>query len=131
MKKFITAFILMIFCLCTFTYAYAEENVPQEAPVTEAETTINTSQPRLMVTAFKVEGESVSPETKSTIEISIKNYSSSKSVRNIKLSILDETGDIKPDGIGTAFVEKIKSGSSYTWSIPVTVSKRHKPVSIS
>ena len=124
MKKFITAFIFMLFCLCTFTYAYAEENEAQVAPTAEAETTINASQPRLMVTAFKVEGDSVSPEAKSTIEISIKNYSSSKTVRNIKLSILDETGEIKPDGIGTAFVEKIKSGGSYTWSIPVTVSKK-------
>lgn len=114
MKKLSIFIITLLMTLSIGTVAFADD---------KAETTVDASQPRLMVTSYKLDGDSVSPDKNSTLEITIKNFSSTKSVRNIKLSLLDESGEIKADGTGTQFVERIYSGSTYTWSIPIVVSK--------
>lgn len=120
MKKALIFILTIIICFGFAVYAYAEEtDIPSEP-----ETTQDASQPRLMVTSYKIEGGSVSPEKKAELQITMKNYSSKKAVSNIKLSILDETGDIKADGMGTEYVEIIYAGGTYTWKVPVIVSKK-------
>ncbi len=120
MKKALIFILTIIICCGFAVYAYAEEtDIPSEP-----ETTQDVSQPRLMVTSYKIEGGSVSPEKKAELRITMKNHSSTKAVSNIKLSILDETGDIKPDGMGTEYVKIIYAGGTYTWKVPVIVSKK-------
>ncbi len=120
MKKALIFILTIIICCGFAVYAYAEEtDIPSEP-----ETTQDVSQPRLMVTSYKIEGGSVSPEKKAELQITMKNHSSTKAVSNIKLSILDETGDIKPDGMGTEYVKIIYAGGTYTWKVPVIVSKK-------
>lgn len=120
MKKALIFILTIIICCGFAVYAYAEEtDIPSEP-----ETTQDVSQPRLMVTSYKIEGGSVSPEKKAELQITMKNHSSTKAVSNIKLSILDETGDIKPDGMGTEYVKIIYAGGTYTWKVPVIASKK-------
>lgn len=124
MKKILIV-LMVILCLSFSITAYAAE-IPETDPVPAAEevtTTQDASQPRLMVSSYDLDTDSLLPDAKSELKIVIKNYSNSKSVSNIKLSILDESGEIKAKGTGTQYVERIYAGSTYTWKIPLTVSK--------
>lgn len=89
----------------------------------EVETTTalqDTSQPRLMVTEYKVENNSIIPGESRKVNITIKNTSPSKAVSNIKLALSDESGELKTDGMGTAYVKSISANSSYTWAVALT-----------
>lgn len=112
MKKLITIILAVIMCFGFTLTAYAEET----------ETTQDASNPRLMVTDFKVEGGSLTPNKKSKVTITLKNYSNTKYIKNIKLSVTEESGDIKPVGTGNKFVDIIYAGSTYTWEIELTAS---------
>lgn len=96
--------------------------IPFSAFANEEETTQDASQPRLMVTEYKVENGYIMPSSKSNLEIKFKNYSNKKALYNVKLSIADESGEIKTESMPTAYVERIYAGSSYTWKIPLTAS---------
>lgn len=114
MKKLITIILAVIMCFGFTLTAYASGE--------EKETTQDASTPRLMVTDFKVEGGSLMPNKKSTVTITLKNYSKTKYIKNIKLSISEESGDIKPVGTGNKFVDIIYAGSTYTWELELTAS---------
>lgn len=87
------------------------------------ETTQNTSQPRFMVTDYSVENGYISPDGASAVSITLKNTSKVKEIRNIKLSVSDETGDLKAEKIGTKYIDKIKPAGEYTWRIRLNASK--------
>ncbi|MGN0005541.1 MAG: hypothetical protein ACI37Z_06195 [Candidatus Gastranaerophilaceae bacterium] len=112
MKKLITIILALVMCFGFTLTAYAEET----------ETTQDASNPRLMVTDFKVEGGSLTPNKKSKVTIILKNYSKTKYIKNIKLSVTEESGDIKPVGTGNKFVDIIYAGSTYTWEVELTAS---------
>lgn len=89
----------------------------------EIETTTapqDTSQPRLMVTGYTVENDSIIPGESRNVSITIKNTSPSKSVSNIKLSLADESGELKTDGMGTAYVKSIAANGTYVWTVGLT-----------
>lgn len=112
MKKLITIIIAVIMCFGFTLTAFAEET----------ETTQDASNPRLMVTAFKVEGDSLTPDNKTKVTVTLTNYSKTKSIKNIKLSVSEDSGDIKPVGTGNKFVDNINAGSSYTWEFELIAS---------
>lgn len=114
MKKLITIILAVIMCFGFTLTAYAGGE--------EKETTQDASTPRLMVTDFKVDGASLTPNKKSTVTITLKNYSKTKYIKNIKLSISEDSGDIKPVGTGNKFVDIIYAGSTYTWEVELTAS---------
>ncbi len=114
MKKIITIILAVIMCFGFALTAYASGE--------EKETTQDASTPRLMVTDFKVDSGSLMPNKKSTVTITLKNYSKTKYIKNIKLSISEESGDIKPVGTGNKFVDIIYAGSTYTWELELTAS---------
>lgn len=118
MKKVLTFLLAVVLSLSFCMTAYAAEE--KETETAEAETAMDSSQPRLMVTDYEV--KDVKPNKKTNIKIKFKNYSSKKSVSNIKLSIADESGEIKPEGTGVQFVSRIKAGSTYTWETALTAS---------
>ena len=115
MKKIITIILSLIFCFAFGMIAYADGDGTEEK--------IDASQPRLMVTEYSLDTKSLKPGKESELKITLKNYSSTKALRNIKLSITEESGDIKPVGTGTQYVERIYAGSSYTWKIKLTAAK--------
>lgn len=114
MKKLITIILAVIMCFGFTLTAYAGGE--------EKETTQDQSTPRLMVTDFKVDGGSLTPNKNSTVTVTLKNYSKTKYIKNIKLSISEESGDIKPVGTGNKFVDIIYAGSTYTWEVELTAS---------
>lgn len=87
------------------------------------EPTKNNSTPRLMVTEYNVENGYIKPDSESTLSITIKNTSVSKSVSNIKLSLSDESGEIRPEGVGTTSVRAIAAGREYVWTVKLTATK--------
>ena len=78
------------------------------------------SQPRLMVTEYTVENGSIIPGESRNVSITIKNTNPTKSVSNIKLSLADESGELKTDGMGTAYLKSISANGSYVWTIGLT-----------
>lgn len=84
---------------------------------TEEETKENNSSPRLMVTGYEVENGFISPDSSATLKVTIKNTNPHKAVSNIKLTLSDESGEIKPDGMGTKYVSAISAGGVYTWNV--------------
>lgn len=112
MKKLITIILAVVMCFGFSLTVYAEEK----------EAAQDASNPRLMVTDFKVDGDSLTPDKKSKVTITLKNYSKSKYIKNIKLSVSEESGDIKPVGTGNTYVDIIYAGSTYTWTVELTAS---------
>lgn len=84
---------------------------------TEEETKQNNSSPRLMVTGYEVENGFISPDSSATLKVTIKNTNPNKAVSNIKLTLGDESGEIKPDGMGTKYVSAVAAGGVYTWNV--------------
>ena len=113
MKKFLTFIFAMIICMSFAVPAFAQEE----------ETTQDASQPRVMLSSYSIADDCISPDKEKEIEIVIKNYSSKKAVSNIKLSLTEESGDIKAKGTGTKYVNKIGANSTYTWKVPIIASK--------
>lgn len=112
MKELITIILALVMCFGFTLTAYAGEK----------ETTQDASNPRLMVTDFKVEGGSLSPNKNSKVAITLKNYSKTKYIKNIKLSVTEESGDIKPVGTGNTYVDKINANGTYVWEVELTAS---------
>ncbi len=80
------------------------------------------SAPKLMVTGYELDKEYLSAGEKSILKITIKNTHASKSVRNIKFSLSEESGEITPSGMGTAHIKNISAGGTYVWEVELTVS---------
>ena len=110
MKKLIAFLLTLALCLGFTVTAHAEEEK------------MDGSTPRLMVTSYKLDKGYVTPGETAKLTVNIKNYSSSKAVKNIKLSV-SGSEDIKIDGMGTQYVSIIYVGSTYTWEIPITAAK--------
>ncbi len=79
------------------------------------------SQPRLMVTGYTVDNDSISPDSSASVHITIKNTNTAKAVSNLKLSIYEESGEIRADGMSTEYITNIGAGGSYVWNVPLTV----------
>ena len=85
--------------------------VPQEPE------TVDNSQPRLMVTDYEIENGFLSPDATKKLTITLKNMHSSKSVSNIKLSLSEDSDEIRPTGMGTKYISSIGAGNYYTWVV--------------
>ena len=82
----------------------------------------NESAPKLMVTGYELDKEYLSAGEKAILKITIKNTHSSKSVRNIKFSLSEESGEITPSGMGTAHIKNISADGTYVWEVELTAS---------
>ncbi len=79
--------------------------------------TVDNSQPRLMVTDYEIENGFLSPDATKKLTITLKNMHSSKSVSNIKLSLSEDTDEIRPTDMGTKYVSLIGAGKYYSWVV--------------
>lgn len=123
MKKLFALVLIFLLCVSVAFPAFADDTdtlETQSQNVSEEETQ-NASQPRLMVSSYDC--PVLTPSEEQTVKIIFKNYSKDKAVYNIKFSALDESGDIRADGVSTKYVDKIKAGGTYEWRLPVTVAK--------
>ncbi|MBQ9229342.1 MAG: hypothetical protein IJ168_11015 [Eubacterium sp.] len=124
----LTALLLLSLSVTAFAeegnihYTEEEETQPQAVQTVE-ETTVDASQPRLMVTDYSLDTDHLSPDHESTLSVTLKNFSNTKAIRNIKLSLTEETGNIKILGTGTQFVDSIGTNKTYVWTVTLTASK--------
>ncbi len=95
-----------------------KEETKEETPKAEA-VTEDTSQPRLMVTGYSVQGGYLTPEKDGVITVSFKNTHNSKAVKNMKITIGEDADEICPEGLGTKYVSHISAGSTCTWDVTV------------
>lgn len=98
----------------------AESTTEKTAPVVEkeeVEVTEDNSQPRLMVVSYEIEDGFISPEETKTLTVTLKNMHSKKQVSNIKLSVSEDSDEIRPTGMGTKYVDSIGANKYYTWSV--------------
>ena len=113
MKKILSLFISILLCFgiaIPCVTAFADDG-------TDTETVVNSSVPRLMLSSYSVDGDYISPSEQTELSLTLKNYSRDKAIYNIKLSLSDDSGELRFDGTGTSFVQKINAGASYTWKI--------------
>ncbi len=107
--------IIIVFCLCVLfsssALALENENAASE----------DASTPRLMVTGYSLDTKALMPGKSSVLRITFHNYSSTKSLGNIKLTIADESGQIELDGMGTKYVKSIAANKDYVWEVKLTV----------
>lgn len=89
---------------------------PTETPTSEP-TTEDNSTPRFMVTGYELSEKSLSPEKTAILKVTFKNYSSAKSLHNLKFSLEDPSGEILTVGMPTKYVKSVYAGGSYTWEI--------------
>lgn len=95
-------------------------NPPSE---TESEETEIRTQPKLMISDYEIENGFVTPDSSTVIKVTVVNTNKTYLVRNIKMSFVDESGEIVSDKMSSIYVNKISSGGSYVWEIPVTAVK--------
>lgn len=117
MKKILALFISVLMCICMALPSVTA--LAADSEEVENEAAVNSSVPRLMLTSFNIDGGYVSPSEQKELLLTFKNYSRDKAIYNIKLTLADDSGEIQSDGTGTAFVQKINAGASYTWKIKV------------
>lgn len=79
------------------------------------ETTEDNSTPRFMVTDY--ECSSLSPDKTAELKVYFRNYSSTKALYNIKLSLQDTSGEILTVGMPTEYVSFISADGTYTWAV--------------
>ena len=96
----------------------ADTAKPEDAQSTQSESaTEDNSVPRFMVTGYKLSEDSLSPEKTAVLAIAFRNYSDTKSIYNIKLSLSDSSGEIISTGMPTKYVDAVYAGGSYIWKI--------------
>lgn len=113
MKKFITLLLCLIFVFTPLSV------FATDGEITEKETVIDNSTPRFMVTSYKLQSDSITPDSKTNLQITFKNHSSTKSLYNIKLTLSDPSGEILTTGMPTKYVKSVSAGYTYTWNVEV------------
>lgn len=92
MRKYIVGFLMILFSV------FAVSNTSQA------------SQPKVMVDNYEMDKEKVAAGDDFCLTITLIN-TSAKSIKNMKISILSETGEILPrENAGTAYVDKLDGG---------------------
>jgi hypothetical protein len=94
---------------------HAPEPTPEPEPVQKPDPS-----PKLMVESFELDEEYLEAGEDRTLTVSIRNTSKSQSVQNIKLSYIEDSGDILPAGTGTQYIDRIPKDSSYIWNLAVS-----------
>lgn len=82
---------------------------------TVPEEKVDNSTPRFMVTGYELSNDGISPNKTATLSITFKNYSTTKAIYNIKLSLTDPSGEIVTTKMPTMYVKSISALGSYTW----------------
>lgn len=83
----------------------------------EAESEADRSQPRLSVTSYSIEGDSLLPGEQKKLTVKIVNNHPEKAVRNIMLRFAAADGEITCEGVGSQYLTALDAGESYVWTL--------------
>ena len=78
------------------------------------------SQPKLIVESYALAKDYLEAGETAELKITLRNTSNSQSAKNIKLSFVDNSGEILPVGTGAKYCRQITKGGAYTWNLEVT-----------
>lgn len=78
-------------------------------------------QPKLIVEAYECSPEPLEAGVQATLTVTVKNTSTSQTVKNIKLSFQDGSGEILPTATSSVYIERIKRGESATCDFDIRV----------
>lgn len=82
--------------------------------------------PKLIVDDYALEKASLLPGEETTISISIRNTSSAKLARNIRVSFKDDAGEILPIKTASSVIPFLGTNSSIEWQIDVFITETAK-----
>lgn len=82
------------------------------------------SQPKLIVNSYEYNPNPLKAGADCTMAITVKNTSTSQSVKNIKLSFQDASGDILPKDTSSVFIKKIAKGDSVLCNFALRVAEK-------
>ena len=80
-------------------------------------------QPKLIVEAFECSAKPLEAGAEAVLTVTVLNTSTSQTVKNIKLSFQDESGEILPAATGSVYIERIKKGQSTTFGFDIRVAE--------
>ncbi len=89
---------------------------------TAKETTQNASHPQLIVASYSLDNGFVSPSKSSTLHITLKNESKNKTIKNLKITLGEEKGNIKFKK-ESVYIGDIKPKGTHTLSLEISASK--------
>ena len=95
----------------------------KSAGVKVSQDTGSKPQPKLMVEGFTCSAEPLEAGAEATLTVTVKNTSTSQTVKNIKMSFQDNSGDILPATTGSVYIESIKKGESASCSFDIRVAE--------
>ncbi len=94
---------------------YMPVEVPAEVPEAEADQ----SQIRIMVTSYSVSDGFLTPGTEGSVTVKFKNMHKTKTATNMVVSVFEDSDEIRPADMGTKYIESLKAGETYTWTVPL------------
>ena len=78
------------------------------------------------MTGCDIGGGFVSPGSSTAVTVKIKNTSTKKAMKSIKLTFAEESGELICDGLGTAYLPLLGAGNEYAWVINLTAANTAK-----
>jgi hypothetical protein len=110
----------------TLYVVISDEAVEPTVPQTEAAREVASfpqakPQPKLIVESYTLSQRPLEAGDRATLTLMVRNTSASQTVKNIKLSFEDASGDILPVKTGSAYMDKIKKEESTTCSFDIRV----------
>ena len=100
-------------------YVVIEDGHSAEAEVPEEPAAV--PKPKLIVESYACSAEPLEAGAEATLSVTVKNTSASQTVKNIKLSFQDGSGEILPATTGSVYIERIKRDESAVCSFDIRV----------
>ena len=91
-------------------YVVIEDGKSAEAETVQEPAAV--SQPKLIVETYACSAEPLGAGAEAALTVTVKNTSTRQTVKNIKLSFQDGSGEILPATTGSVYIEKIKMGDT-------------------
>jgi len=91
---------------------------PEPQPVIQQKTP---SQPKLMVRDYWLDADPVQAGTAAQLTVTVRNTSTTRNVRNIKLTVSDPQMEVIPAGTGAQHFDTLKKGETLEWTVTLSV----------
>lgn len=80
-------------------------------------------QPKLIVESYECSEETLEAGTQAVLTVTVKNTSASQTVKNLKVSFQDESGEILPAETGSVYVDRIKKRETASCGFDIRVAE--------
>lgn len=130
MKKLILMLLVILLIFSVNSMVFAEDGestvtpdqsveTPSQSVENPTPTPVPNPMPKLMIEKYDIGNKYLIPGEAATLTITFKNTSSSQTIKNVKLSFFEDSGQILPKEIGTQFVKNIAKSKQYEWQLDI------------